>query len=206
MLEEGLHADITLIAQGGSVKAHRGVLASVSPVFRAMFQHHMKEQRTFIVDIPDMTVDALRLFLLVLYTTNEYTSIGNRAVPMPQLFSAAIDKHFSEFWEAIHKYQVVGRRLRHLLLSALVRNLTVENCWYYYDQSLLVDGQNGAFSTVCHNYILCNYKKVIALGSFLVEMRRNPERVQGFMILAMTEGARKAALESHIKARKAAGQ
>lgn len=202
MLEEGLHADITLTAQGGSVKAHRSVLASVSPVFCAMFQYQMKEQLTSTVDIPDMTIDGLQLFLLVLYTTNEYTVIGSGTVTMPQLFSAAIDKHFLEFYEAIRKYQVVRRRLRHVLLSALVRNLTPANCWYYYDCSLQVDGQHGAFSTVCHKYILGYYNDVITSESLLVEMRRNPERVQCFMILAASPVVREAALESFNKAKK----
>lgn len=202
MLEEGLHTDITLVARGGFVKAHRSVLASVSPVFYAMFQHNMKEQLSSTVGIPDMTIDGLQLFLLVLYTTNEYTTIETGAVPMPQLFSGAIDKHFGEFWEAIHKYQVVRRRLRPTLLSALVRNLTPDNCWYFYDCSLQVDGQNGGFSTVCHKYILGNFETVITSESLLVEMMRNPERVQGFTISAMSPAKREAALESFNKAKK----
>jgi len=198
MLEEGIHTDITLVAQGGSVKAHRSVLASASPVFCAMFQHNMKEQLTSTVEIPDMTIDGLRLFLLVLYTINEYTAAGNGNVSarMAQLFSSAIDKHFGEFWEAIHKYQVLRRKLRHVVLSALVRNLSPDNCWHLYDTSLQVDGQNGSLSTACLKYIVGNYEKVITSESLLVEMRRNPERVQGFLTSAMSPATREAALES----------
>lgn len=36
MLLEGIHADVTLNAQGGSVKTHRNVLAVASSVFDAM--------------------------------------------------------------------------------------------------------------------------------------------------------------------------
>jgi len=203
MLEEGIHTDITLVAQGGSVKAHRSVLASASPVFCAMFQHNMKEQLTSTVEIPDMTIDGLRLFLLVLYTINEYTTVGHgiATVPMAQLFSSAIDKHFGEFWEAVLKYQVLRHKLRDVVLSALVRNLSPDNCWLFYDTSLQVDGQNGSLTTSCHKYMLGNYEKVITSESLLVEMGRNPERVQGFLISAMSPATRGAALDSFHRAK-----
>ena len=73
ILEEGLQADITLQAQGGTVKAHRSVLASASPIFQAMFQHDTKEHLTSIVDLLDVSINNLLLFLLLLYITNERT-------------------------------------------------------------------------------------------------------------------------------------
>lgn len=183
MLEDGLHADITLTAQGGTVKAHRSVLASVSPVFHAMFQHDMKEHLTSSVDISDMSIDSLRLFLLLLYITNDRTSA------MPEL-NSAVDKHFVPFHEAYHKYQVL-HRLKPVYEEALGRNLTPENCWEYYryHQSLDSELEKGEFGAVnvsagvsiCSKYMLENYVSVINCDSFLLEMGRNPKQVHKFL-------------------------
>lgn len=171
------------------------MLASESPVFRAMFQHEMKEQRKSTVDILDMTIDGLQLFLLVLYTTNEHRP--REFMP----FSAAVDKHFVEFWEAAWKYQVVSR-LQHVLFFALLRNLTPENCWLYYDQCSLQAGPGyGAFLSVCHQYIVGNYNEVITAETVLEEMRRNPKRVQSLMILAECQATRDAALKWYNEAK-----
>lgn len=197
MLEDGVHADITIAAQGGTVKAHRCVLASVSPVFHAMFRHDMKEQLTSTVEIPDMTIDVLQLFLLFLYTT------ADTIETMSTMLSAAIDKHFVEFYSAVCKYNVESR-LRNVLMPSLLRNLTPENCWDYYDCPLqAVAGDNDAVSfPVCDWYILGKYNEVVQSESVVVEMRRNPERVRSFMLSAESQAAREAALESYDKATK----
>ena len=174
MLEEGLHADITLIAQGGTVKAHRSVLASASPVFQAMFQHDMKEHLTSTVDLLDMTIDSLQLFLLLLYIKNSRTKETSE-------LNAAVDKHFDELYDAAQKFQVV-RRLKVVLLAALGRHLTPLNCWDYFDKtkgSLL--SEHGA-TKVCSSYVIKNFKEVMKSESTILEMNRNPKRVQNCIV------------------------
>ncbi|KAG0565464.1 hypothetical protein KC19_8G192400 [Ceratodon purpureus] len=185
MLEEGLNADITLRAQGGSVKAHRCVLSAVSPVFRAMFQHDMKEQLSSIVDIPDMTIEGLKLFLLVLYTINERIIVEateyeeTEPESLPWLFRAGIDKYFDEFIRALLKYQAFRRRLRCLLEAALCRNLTPSNCWEYYDIALQFNDEYISLSV--NDYIVDNFRDVLGSTEFLSEMRRNPDRVYSIL-------------------------
>ncbi|TVU09961.1 hypothetical protein EJB05_43460, partial [Eragrostis curvula] len=67
MLNEGILTDITVNAVGGSVGAHRAVLASRSPVFKVMFSHDLRERLLSTLDIPDMSFAACRAFIRYLY-------------------------------------------------------------------------------------------------------------------------------------------
>lgn len=50
------------------VPAHKAVLASRSPVFKAMFETEMEESRSGTINISDVSYDALRAFVNYLYT------------------------------------------------------------------------------------------------------------------------------------------
>ncbi|KAF7829790.1 BTB/POZ domain-containing protein [Senna tora] len=70
-----LHTDVILVASDGvshqsdlPVPAHRAILASRSPVFRAMLENDMEERRSGTIKISDVTYDALRAFVNYLYT------------------------------------------------------------------------------------------------------------------------------------------
>ncbi|XP_052203271.1 BTB/POZ domain-containing protein At4g08455-like [Diospyros lotus] len=81
-LPPGLHlpsfSDVVLVASDDglghsnaitiSVPAHRAVLASRSPVFRAMFENEMEESLSGTIKIGDVSCDALRSFVNYLYT------------------------------------------------------------------------------------------------------------------------------------------
>jgi speckle-type POZ protein len=68
MLQEGVHVDVTLNAgDGGTAKAHRCILATRSPVIEAMFRSNMKERRTSVVELQDMKLEVIKLFLLAVY-------------------------------------------------------------------------------------------------------------------------------------------
>ncbi|KAG0627284.1 hypothetical protein M758_2G188800 [Ceratodon purpureus] len=164
MLEEATHAEITFeVAGGGSVKAHRDVLANVSLVFAAMFRHDMKEKLTATVKISDMTIDGLKLFLILLYTTKDVNDAG-----IVEL-NHAVDKYFKEFHNATKQYQVEST-LGSLFICALERNLNTDNCWIYYRS--FRKGFIGSFT--CYNYILEHYDEVIMSDSFLETMKQNP--------------------------------
>lgn len=67
MLTESIYTDIMINASGGSIGAHRAVLAARSPVFRSMFLHDLKEKELSAINIPDMPLDACQAFLSYIY-------------------------------------------------------------------------------------------------------------------------------------------
>ena len=68
LLEEELHADLSFEAKGGAMKVHRCILAIRSPMFEAMFWNEMQEEsHELVIKVPDITIDALRVFLHFLY-------------------------------------------------------------------------------------------------------------------------------------------
>ncbi|KAG0621723.1 hypothetical protein M758_3G043700 [Ceratodon purpureus] len=176
-LEEGLYTDIRLNACGGSVRAHRCVLAHGSPVFNAMFRHKMKEYLTSTVELPEMTIEGLQLFLLLLYIDFPQHS----TTPILGEFQGAVDEHFIEIFEACHKYQVTI--LIAILNDALPRNLTSENCWDCLEKSTALSrfcdlcpfDINPA--SICRDFILDNCEEVMTSDQVLHEMQRNPESV-----------------------------
>lgn len=195
MLEGGIYADITFGAtDGGSVKAHRSVLTCVCPLLCEEVdeydtKEHLKAPTQFGIII--MSIDALKPFLILLYTTN-----ADDAVEVPQL-RCAIDKHFKELYKAVSEYNV-EKRLRLVLLPALARQLTPDNCWYYYESSLTAEHVPYKISSseTCYNYILGNYAEVILSESFLEQMKKNHMQVHRIMVHAEYQDARQEALRS----------
>ncbi|KAK9740974.1 hypothetical protein RND81_03G073900 [Saponaria officinalis] len=67
-------SDVVLLASDESltnpvpVSAHKAVLASRSPVFKAMLEIEMEESRSGTINISDVSYDALRTFVNYLYT------------------------------------------------------------------------------------------------------------------------------------------
>ena len=159
MLEEGVHADITIKANGGSVKAHRCVLASVSPVFYAMFQHNMREQLNSLVELPNMSIKGLKCFLVLLYLFPLYSAL---------YFSDSINEHFEEIFEACCRFQV--KHLEDLITVRLPDHLNANNCWEYLrkseDMSRFCNIKDyktsgvGPYS-ICQEYIVQLFKKVV---------------------------------------------
>ena len=192
MLEEGIHTDITLKAQGGSIKVHRNVLATVSDVFYAMFSYKMmKEELTSVVEIFDMTIEGLQLFMILLYLEDEEGEIGTH-------FETAIRYHFDELLQAYEKYQVY--KLESIIISALCQILTPTNCWYYLKRMsskiiLHADGDNiwTYFSALksskcnldyfCYTYMVMeNYDEVMESNVVRLEMKENPKLVHSIII------------------------
>jgi hypothetical protein len=184
MLEEGLHADITINANGGSVKAHRCVLASVSPVFNAMFDHPMREQLTSTVELPEMSIQGLKLFLVLIYILPDHDG----TVAMPEFATSSWHKHFDELIEACCTYQV--KKLAPVLTFHLSIVLNPERCWDYLRKSEplselcgILDykaSKSGPYAE-CEAYIYSNFNKVIEAESFLLEMQNDPMKVQLYL-------------------------
>ncbi|OIT30406.1 PREDICTED: BTB/POZ domain-containing protein At1g21780 [Nicotiana attenuata] len=69
MLDESIHADVTINTADGSVKAHRAILSASSPVFHSMFLHDLREKESSMIDIEDMSTESCTALLSYLYGT-----------------------------------------------------------------------------------------------------------------------------------------
>ncbi|KAL3641753.1 hypothetical protein CASFOL_012568 [Castilleja foliolosa] len=67
MLDDSVHADITIFTSDGKLRAHKAVLSTSSPIFRSMFTHDLKEKITGTIEIKDMTSESCMAFLRFLY-------------------------------------------------------------------------------------------------------------------------------------------
>ncbi|GMN40282.1 hypothetical protein TIFTF001_009500 [Ficus carica] len=69
MLDESIHADVTIHMAGGALKAHRAILSASSPVFHSMFHHNLVEKESSTIHIEDISVDSGMALLSYLYGT-----------------------------------------------------------------------------------------------------------------------------------------
>ncbi|GFY77201.1 speckle-type POZ protein A [Trichonephila inaurata madagascariensis] len=102
--------DVDLKCGPYTIPAHKGILASRSPVFSAMFKNEMRESRETTVYITDISISTLRTMLAYIYTgrTNDLT------------MSNAQDLLY-----AAHKYQLV--RLKNICSEFLKNNMNDQN-------------------------------------------------------------------------------
>ena len=68
LLEDTELSDITLVVGKKEFPAHRNILSARSPVFKAMFQHDMREKTESRLDIPDLNADTVQGMLQWIYT------------------------------------------------------------------------------------------------------------------------------------------
>lgn len=69
MLNEAIHADVTINTADGALQAHKAILSAGSPVFQSMFEHNLKEKESSTIDIEDMTSESCMALLTYLYGT-----------------------------------------------------------------------------------------------------------------------------------------
>ncbi|KAG0596238.1 hypothetical protein M758_UG235800 [Ceratodon purpureus] len=93
MLLQGIHADVTIeTGEFDKTPAHRAVLASRSPVFRAMFEHELQEKTCAHIRVADVPTPAMRALLLYLYTGDHDTKV--------------MKEHSMALLTAAHKYDI----------------------------------------------------------------------------------------------------
>ncbi|XP_034349432.1 TD and POZ domain-containing protein 1-like [Arvicanthis niloticus] len=109
--EKSLFTDCCLLVAGHEFGAHKAILAARSPVFRAMFEHEMKESLTNHVEIQDLDPQVFREMMRFIYSGK-----------VPQLHSHSMA---TGVLAAADKYGLEG--LKVLCEDALYRNLSVEN-------------------------------------------------------------------------------
>ncbi|KAL2538553.1 BTB/POZ domain-containing protein [Forsythia ovata] len=69
MLDESIHADVTINTADGTLRAHKAILSASSPVFHSMFLHDLKEKESSTIDIEDMSTESCKALLSYLYGT-----------------------------------------------------------------------------------------------------------------------------------------
>nr|KYP69964.1 TD and POZ domain-containing protein 2 [Cajanus cajan] len=69
MIEEAIHADLTIITADGTLRAHKAVLSASSPVFQSMFHHNLKEKESSTIHIQDMSLESCTALLSYIYGT-----------------------------------------------------------------------------------------------------------------------------------------
>ncbi|XP_010104503.2 BTB/POZ domain-containing protein At1g21780 [Morus notabilis] len=69
MLDESIHADVTIHCAGGTLRAHKAILSASSPVFQSMFHHNLMEKESSTIHIEDMSVDSCMALLSHMYGT-----------------------------------------------------------------------------------------------------------------------------------------
>ncbi|KAK9269929.1 hypothetical protein L1049_025502 [Liquidambar formosana] len=69
MLDEAIHADVTINTADGTLRAHKAILSASSPVFQSMFHHNLKEKESSTIDIVDMSLESCMTLLSYLYGT-----------------------------------------------------------------------------------------------------------------------------------------
>lgn len=80
LLNGSVPSDITITCKDGQVGAHRMILATRSPVFRNMFQHEMQESSQGRIDISDVEVASLQLFLKYVYAGTLAENVGDEGL------------------------------------------------------------------------------------------------------------------------------
>ena len=132
--------DTAIKCRDKEFKVHRAVLASQSPVFQAMFEVGMKEKQSAVIEVSDITPEAMSDLVTYLYTGTT-----------PNLKTLA-----SELLEAAEKYQ-----LPHLLTKCeneLGRNIKDTNV---VEMILLADLHGrSALKKACVMFIHCNFANV----------------------------------------------
>jgi len=121
MLDEAIHADLTIITADGSLRAHKAVLSSSSPVFRSMFHHNLKEKESSTIHVEDMSLESCTALISFLYGTIKQQDFW---------------KHRLALLGAANKYDIDG--LKDICEESLLEDLNSRNvldmlneAWFY---------------------------------------------------------------------------
>ncbi|KAE9603938.1 hypothetical protein Lal_00002244 [Lupinus albus] len=69
MLDEAIHADLTIITADGNLRAHKAILSASSPVFQSMCHHDPNKKESSTIHIKDMSPESCMALLSYLYGT-----------------------------------------------------------------------------------------------------------------------------------------
>ncbi|KAK7373187.1 hypothetical protein VNO80_06585 [Phaseolus coccineus] len=82
MLDEAIHADLTIITADGTLKAHKAVLSASSTVFHGLYLHNGDEEDTSTIHMEDMFQESCKSLLSYLYGTIKQEDFWNHRLPL----------------------------------------------------------------------------------------------------------------------------
>ncbi|CAO2187490.1 unnamed protein product [Urochloa humidicola] len=146
MLEGGDGADVTFEVHGESIRAHRAVVASRSPVFKAELYGQMKERREDHIAISDIQPDVFKALLFFIYTDS--------LPAMDDVCKAERLEMTRHLLVAADRYAM--DRLQLLCARILSKSLDVENV----STTLGLADRHGcsALKDACIEYIISSYR------------------------------------------------
>lgn len=134
MLTEGIHTDVTITtADGGSLRAHKAMLAAASPVFQDIFAHDCKEKQTSAIEMTDISSESCSALLRYIYGILTPEELWNSRMEL----LAASDKYFMGGLKGRCEESLMAdvssvNALDSLLVASLYRlGHLEEHCWTY---------------------------------------------------------------------------
>nr|XP_007141014.1 hypothetical protein PHAVU_008G160100g [Phaseolus vulgaris]ESW13008.1 hypothetical protein PHAVU_008G160100g [Phaseolus vulgaris] len=82
MLDESIHADLTIITADGTLKAHKAVLSASSTVFHGLYLQNGDEEDTSTIHMEDMSEESCKSLLSYLYGTIKQEDFWNHRLPL----------------------------------------------------------------------------------------------------------------------------
>ncbi|KAJ7551948.1 hypothetical protein O6H91_06G035500 [Diphasiastrum complanatum] len=162
MLLHAIHSDVTIETGDKDVTpAHRAVLASRSPVFKAMFEHELREKTCAVIRVADVPTPAMRALLLYMYTGEHDTK--------------AMKEHGLALLAAAHKYDLPD--LKRVCETAVASQVHPLNVLETLHQARLYDANH--LKKACIDCIARNIKQVAFTDEFrsLIYRNEDPESV-----------------------------
>lgn len=82
MLDEAIHADLTIITADGTLRAHKAVLSASSTVFHGLYLHNGDEKEETTVHMEDMSQESCKSLLSYLYGTIKQEDFWNHRLAL----------------------------------------------------------------------------------------------------------------------------
>ena len=139
-------ADVTITCDGKEFRAHKVILASQSPVFKKMLEIDMKEKRSGVIEVPDITPAVMSDLLAYLYTGT----------------APHVDTLARELLNAANKYELP--RFLSICETTLVSKITANSVL---EMLILAElHETETLKNACLGFIKCNYASISKLDSW----------------------------------------
>ena len=141
-----LFSDVTITCGGKEFRAHKLILASQSPVFKKMFEIDMRERRSGVIEVPDITPAVMSDLLAYLYTGT----------------APHVDTLARELLNVANKYELP--RLLSICETTLVSKITADSVLEILILAEL--HESITLKKACLSFIKCNFAHISKLDSW----------------------------------------
>jgi len=171
LLESPKFSDVTLCVEGKELSLHRNILAARSPVFRAMFEHNMRENYAGVFHVPDFSLDVVQDMVQFVYSG----------------LAPNLEKHSLELFAIADKYGMTRLKLQceaHLLTITSVNNVC--------EIIIIADlHQSENLKKEAMQFLVNNAKEVMSTGDYHTMETTHPRLVsEAFRLMAQIHGDR----------------